>query len=45
LIGRATGALLAPALYVPGFSFLTAAAVVFNLLGLVAVWYVSNHHE
>ena len=45
LIGRATGALLAPVLYVPGFSFLTGAAVVFNLLGLAAVWYVSNHHE
>jgi DHA1 family inner membrane transport protein len=45
LIGRATGALLAPVLYIPGFSFLTGAAVVFNLLGLAAVWYVSNHHE
>jgi DHA1 family inner membrane transport protein len=45
LIGRAMGAFLAPVLYVPGFSFLTGAAVIFNLLGLAAVWYVSNHHE
>ena len=44
-IGRFIGAFLAPILYVPGFSFLTGAAVVFNLLGLAAVWYVSNHHE
>ena len=45
LVGRAIGASLGPALYVPGFSFLTGAAVVFNLLGLAAVRYVSNHHE
>ena len=45
LVGRAMGALLAPILYVPGFSFLTGASVIFNLLGLAAVWYVSNHHE
>ena len=45
LIGRAIGAFLAPILYVPGFSFLTGASVIFNLLGLAAVWYVSNHHE
>ena len=44
-VGRFIGAFLAPILYVPGFSFLTGAAVVFNLLGLAAVWYVSNHHE
>ena len=44
-IGRAIGALIAPSLYVLGFSFITGAAVVFNLLGLVAVWYVSHHHE
>lgn len=44
-IGRAVGALLAPILYVPGFAFLTGAAVIFNLLGFAAVWYVSNHHE
>ncbi len=44
-IGRATGALLAPKLYVLGFSFVTGAAVVFNILGLLAVWYVSRHHD
>jgi predicted MFS family arabinose efflux permease len=44
-IGRATGALLAPLLYALGFSFVTSAAVIFNLLGLVAVWYVSRHHD
>ena len=45
LVGRAVGAFLAPILYVLGFSFLTGASVIFNLLGLAAVWYVSNHHE
>ncbi|MCI0609244.1 MAG: MFS transporter [Anaerolineae bacterium] len=44
-IGRAIGALLAPSLYALGFSFVTGAAVIFNLLGLVAVWYVSRHHD
>ena len=44
-IGRATGALLAPSLYALGFSFVTGAAVIFNILGLVAVWYVSRHHD
>jgi MFS transporter, DHA1 family, inner membrane transport protein len=44
-LGRAGGALLAPALYVLGFSSVTAAAVVINLLGLGAVWYVSRHHQ
>lgn len=44
-IGRAIGALLAPVLYIQGFSFVTGAAVIFNLLGLAAVWYVSKHHE
>jgi predicted MFS family arabinose efflux permease len=44
-IGRAIGASLAPILYGLGFSFVTGAAVFFNLLGLVAVWYVSRHHE
>jgi hypothetical protein len=39
------GALLAPTLYALGFSFVTAAAVVINLLGLAAVWYVSRHHK
>jgi predicted MFS family arabinose efflux permease len=45
LVGRAIGAFLGPTLYVPGFFFLTGASVIFNLLGLAAVWYVSNHHE
>lgn len=45
LVGRWAGASLAPILYVPGFSFLTGACVIFNLLGLAAVWYVSHHHE
>ena len=43
--GRAIGALLAPILYALGFSFVTGAAVIFNLLGLAAVWYVSRHHD
>ncbi len=44
-LGRAGGALLAPVLYALGFSFVAAAAVVINLLGLGAVWYVSRHHQ
>jgi predicted MFS family arabinose efflux permease len=44
-LGRMGGALLAPALYALGFSFVAAAAVGINLLGLAAVWYVSRHHE
>ena len=44
-IGRAIGALLAPVLYVLGFTFVTGTAVLFNLFGLAAVWYISNHHE
>jgi predicted MFS family arabinose efflux permease len=44
-LGRAIGALLAPILYSLGFSAATGAAVAFNLLGLVAVWYVSRHHD
>ncbi len=44
-IGRAIGALLAPGLYALGFTFVTGAAVLFNLLGLAAVWYISSHHE
>ena len=43
--GRAIGALIAPTLYASGFSLVTGTAVIFNLLGLAAVWYVSNHHE
>lgn len=44
-IGRAVGALLAPKLYALGFGIVTGAAVGFNLLALVAVWYVSKHHD
>ena len=44
-IGRAIGALLAPVLYALGFSMVTGAAVLFNILSLVAVWYVSHHHD
>jgi len=44
-LGRAIGALLAPTLYAYGFSVVTGAAVAFNLLGLVAVWYVSRYHD
>ena len=44
-IGRFIGATLAPILYGFGFSWVTAAAVIFNVLGLVAVWYVSRHHD
>ncbi len=43
-LGRAIGALLAPALYAFGFPMTTVAAVVINLIGLAAVWYVSRHH-
>jgi len=44
-IGRAIGALTAPLLYALGFSMVTGAAIAFNLLGLLAVWYVSRHHD
>jgi MFS transporter, DHA1 family, inner membrane transport protein len=44
-IGRFIGATLAPILYGFGFSSVTGAAVIFNLLGLAAVWYVSRHHD
>jgi DHA1 family inner membrane transport protein len=44
-MGRALGAFLAPTLYSIGFFYVTGAAIIFNLLGLVAVWYVSRHHH
>lgn len=44
-LGRAIGAFLAPTLYTLGFSFVTGAAIAFNLLGLIAVWYLSRHHD
>jgi MFS transporter, DHA1 family, inner membrane transport protein len=44
-IGRAIGATLAPKLYAVGFGVVTGTAVIFNLLALVAVWYVSKHHD
>jgi predicted MFS family arabinose efflux permease len=44
-LGRMTGALLSPVIYGLGFSFVTGAVIVFNVLGLVAVWYLSRHHD
>lgn len=44
-IGRAVGALLAPQLYTLGFPVVTGAVVAFNVLGLIAVWYISRHHD
>jgi DHA1 family inner membrane transport protein len=44
-IGRTVSALLSPALYGVGFSLVTGGAILFNLLGLAAVWYVSRHHD
>lgn len=44
-VGRAMSAWLAPFLYVAGFSYNMSAAIVLNLLGLAAVWYVSRHHD
>ena len=44
-IGRGVGALLAPGLYAANFSYIMAAAIVFNILGLAAVLYVSRHHD
>jgi predicted MFS family arabinose efflux permease len=44
-LGRTLGALLSPVLYALGFPFVTGGAVIFNLLGLAAVWYVSQHHD
>jgi len=44
-IGRAIGALLAPELYMYGIYTVMGAAAFFDLLALVAVWYVSKHHE
>ncbi len=44
-IGRMGGALLAPALYTLGFSSVTTASILINLLGLGAVWYVSRTHK
>ena len=44
-LGRMGGALLAPALYALGFSYVTVASIIFNMLGLGAVWYVSRYHK
>lgn len=44
-IGRGVGALLAPGLYAANFSSIMVAAILFNVLGLAAVWYVSHHHD
>ncbi|MEW5940836.1 MAG: MFS transporter [Chloroflexota bacterium] len=44
-LGRAIGAFVAPALYALGFGAVTGAAILINLLGLVAVWYVGKVHR
>ncbi|GMV32794.1 MAG: hypothetical protein DCC59_04555 [Chloroflexi bacterium] len=44
-VGRAIGAWLAPPLYGIAFAYIMGAAILFNLLGLAAVWYVSGHHD
>lgn len=44
-LGRALGAIAAPHLYAFGFGAVTGVAIVVNLIGLAAVWYVSRHHE
>lgn len=44
-IGRGVGALLAPGLYAVNFSYIMVIAIIFNILGLAAVWYVSHHHD
>lgn len=43
--GRAIGATLAPILYSFGFGVVTGTAVIFNMLALVSVWYVSKHYD
>lgn len=44
-LGRALGALVVPSLYALGFTTVTGAAILVNLLALAAVWYVSRHHR
>jgi len=44
-LGRAGGAWLSPILYKIGFGSVTVAAIVFNLIGLTAIWYVARHHD
>lgn len=44
-IGRTVGALLAPVLYASGFSLVMGGTVIFNILGLAAVWFVGRHHD
>lgn len=44
-LGRALGALAVPGLYALGFTTVTGASIFVNLLALVAVWYVSRHHD
>ena len=44
-LGRAVGALLAPTLYAFGFPMTAGAAILINLVGLAAVWYVGKHHS
>jgi predicted MFS family arabinose efflux permease len=44
-LGRAIGALAAPGLYALGFGAVAGAAIVVNLFGLAAVWYVGKVHR
>jgi len=44
-LGRMVGALLAPLLYAFGFSYVTTASILINLLALGAVWYISRYHN
>jgi len=44
-LGRMVGALLAPLLYTFGFSYVTTASILINLLALGAVWYISRYHN
>ncbi len=44
-LGRMSGALLAPLLYASGFTTVTAASILINLLALGAVWYISRYHN
>lgn len=44
-LGRMSGALLAPVLYTFGFSTVTGASILINLLALAAVFVISRYHK
>jgi predicted MFS family arabinose efflux permease len=44
-LGRMSGALLAPLLYTFGFSTVTGASILINLLALAAVFIISRYHK